>query len=800
MNAESLSLLEYEPLRALVGRYVSSELGRDLLAAMEPLTSRGELQPALEEASEALTWIRNAEKANSTTPPLRFDNLPDPGPAVAKLRIEGAVLESTEIASLLTLLSRAADIRQALAPHSTLYPRLAQRAASIGDFRKLLHDLEGKILPDGTVADHASVALSRIRREKERQQRLIHDSLERFLRAHRDEGVLQEEFITIRNDRFVVPLVPSAKKKIGGVVHAASGSGQTLFVEPLETIDLNNDLVRLTEEEMREVHRILREMTARLREYAHEVRAATQALGQLDFVFAKARFAVEFDCIIPAFSGEESPRLHVREARHPLLQDVLRRQRKRVVPIHLTLDGDNRILLISGPNTGGKTVAMKTIGLLSLMAQSALPVPALEAEFPVFDDVLADIGDNQSIEQSLSSFSSHIARIREMVDAAAPGCLVLLDELGRATDPEEGGALGVAILEEFRRFHAFTMASTHLLALKVYGSNTPGVVNAAMGFNEETLEPTYVLRIGAPGKSAGLDIASRLGLTPRLIARAREAMSQTQRDIATFLEQLETRIHEAGAEADELRRAKAALEERERELRAGAEKKESARIREIEQAAAEAQKRFERQAREALDAILAIPELRKPAEKSVRQVARVKREMQESVDSLSTKKASAARAEEITVGARVRLRDVGQPARVLRVLTNGLLEVEVGFLKMQVSREDVIEVVGGTPKSQPALPQGVSFSSAGPRWDTLSRELNLIGKTAEEATDEVERLLDSATLAGVTRLRIVHGHGMGVLRKAVHTLLGKHPQVDKFYPAAGNEGGTGATIVELRND
>jgi DNA mismatch repair protein MutS2 len=234
---------------------------------------------------------------------------------------------------------------------------------------------------------------------------------------------------------------------------------------------------------------------------------------------------------------------------------------------------------------------------------------------------------------------------------------------------------------------------------------------------------------------------------------------------------------------------------------AGIEKKESARIREIDQRAAEAQKRFEQQAREALDAILAIPELRKAAEKSVRQVARVKREMQESVESLSTKKApAAAKADEVAAGARVRLRDVGQPAKVLRVMANGMIEVEVGFLKMQVSREDVIEVVGGTPKSQPALPKGVSFSSAGPRWDTLSRELNLIGKTADEATDEVDRLLDAATLAGVTRLRIVHGHGMGVLRKAVHTLLGKHPQVDKFYPAAGNEGGTGATIVELRND
>ena len=365
------------------------------------------------------------------------------------------------------------------------------------------------------------MVLHRLRRDIERQQKQIQISLERFLRTHQDDGTLQEDFITLRNDRFVVPVVAGQQRKVYGVIHGASGSGHTLFVEPLETIDLNNELVRLREEEQAEVLRILRELTELLRAHAADIRASVEAIGRLELLFAKADFALDFHCTIPRFSGDSARRLVLRDARHPLLEDVLRRQAKPVVPISLTLDESERTLLISGPNTGGKTVSLKTVGLLVLMAQSGMPVPAAEAEFPLFEQVLADIGDQQSIQESLSSFSSHIAHVRDMLEAVTPQSLVLLDELGRATDPEEGGPLGVSILETFRAQGAFTLASTHLVALKIYGSTTPGVLNASMGFDEETLEPTYVLRIGAPGKSAGLEIASRLGIRPALIESAR---------------------------------------------------------------------------------------------------------------------------------------------------------------------------------------------------------------------------------------------------------------------------------------
>lgn len=804
MNTESLELLEYESLRALIRRHVGSEAGRRRLDQVTPHADRAALEADHEETAEALAFLTEAQTPSprgglAVTTTLRFDNLPDVDAAVRRLRIQGSVLEALEITGIATLLERAAEIRQTLAPLAARFPRMAAHAATIGDFRAALRSISGKILPDGSLDDHASVALARIRRDLERQKRNIHESLERFLKQHREDGVLQEEFVTVRNERFVVPVATGAKKRAPGVVHGASGSGQTLFVEPLETIDLNNELVRLGGEELREIHRILTEMTSRLREHAADIRAAAEALAALDVIFARARFADGAGAAVPRFSPDEAPRLALKDARHPLLDDLFRRQRKRVVPFSLELDGRQRTLLISGPNTGGKTVTMKTVGALALMAQSGWPVTAADAELPVFADVLADIGDNQSIEQSLSSFSAHVARIREMAESAQPGALVLLDELGRATDPEEGGALGVAILDEFQRGGCYTLASTHLLAIKVYGSTTDGVLNASMGYDEESLAPTYVLRVGTPGKSAGLDIAAKLGLPPRLIERARGAMSAAGRDIARFLNELEAGVSRARGEAEALRRRQAGLEERERALEQESAKREAARLKEINAQAEQAQKRFEAEARAAIERVLAAPEQRKQAERALRQVATVKRELQEAVEAVARgeKPAVQAAPDQLKPGARVRLRDVGQPAKVLRLVNPSVIEVEVGLLKMQAPLSDVVEVLPAG-QAAPKLPSGVTFTGAGPRWDTLTREINVIGKTSADAEEEVERFLDTAMLGEVTRVRIVHGHGMGVLKKMVQQLLSKHPSVEKHYPASPAEGGAGATIAELK--
>ncbi|MGA3076870.1 MAG: endonuclease MutS2 [Bryobacteraceae bacterium] len=801
MKATSAAVLEYESLRGLLGRYVSSPPGKAELARIAPHTDGARLAADLADAGEAVEYLRSAGRPQTAgrgaAIRLDFGSFPDLTEAVHKLRIEGASLEGKEIFDLFGVLDRAADAKSVLNAVAERFPRLGARGQSIGDFRALLKDLEGKIQPDGSVADHASVALGRLRRDIERQRKSIQGSLERFLKSHQEEGVLQEEFVTIRNERFVVPIIAGQRRRIDGVIHGASSSGHTLFVEPLETIDLNNELVRLTEEEAQEVHRILRELTARLRGYAESIRQTMATLGELEMIFAKARFAVDFDCAIPRFGG----RLRLRDARHPLLEDVLRRQRKPVVPISLELDEVSKTLLISGPNTGGKTVSLKTIGLLTLMAQSGLPVPAAEAEFPIFGQVLADIGDNQSIQESLSTFSAHISHIREMALDVTPDSLVLLDELGAATDPEEGGALGVAIVEHFRAAGAYTLASTHLLALKIYGANTGGVLNASMGFDEQTLEPTYVLHTGMPGKSAGLEIATRLGMPEDIMNRARAAMSDRERDLSRFLSELHQRLKDVQTLEADLRRQQAGLIVREKEIAQEWEKRESSKLKELERRTEQMLAKFDEQAQQTIDQIVHGAEQRKATEQAQRRVAKTKRELREEFQTtvLSTQDESRhgdlARPK-IEEGARVRLQGIREPARVRRMLAGDRLEVEAGFMKMQVSVDDVLEVLpsGGEPSK---LPKNVSFKPA-PELSPVHQEINVIGQRAEEARDNVDQFLDRAVMATASRVRIVHGHGMGILKKVLWELLERHPHVEKHYTAPPQEGGTGATIVELK--
>jgi DNA mismatch repair protein MutS2 len=797
----SVDLLEFESLRQLVGRFVRSQLGRHELDRLTPGSDRALLENALADAAEAVAYLRATEgsqpAARGAAIRIRFDSIPDIATTLPMLRIEGAGLEAVQILDLTRLLEQAGEIRAVLNVAAARYPRLGARAANIFDPRSMLRDLAGKILPDGTLADDASVALHRLRRDIERQQKQIQISLERFLRAHHDDGTLQEDFITLRNERFVVPVVAGQQRKVNGVIHGTSGSGHTLFVEPLETIDLNNELVRLREEEQRETLRILRELTELLRSHAPQIQAAVDAIGALELLFAKAEFALDFRCAIPRFAPDSGRRLVLKNARHPLLEDVLRRQRKPVVPITVELDEVNRTLLISGPNTGGKTVSMKTVGLLVLMAHAGLPVPAEDAEFPVFEQVLADIGDQQSIAESLSSFSAHIAHVGAMLQSVTPATLVLLDELGRATDPEEGGALGVAILETFRAKRAFTLASTHLVALKIYGATTDGVVNASMGFDEQTLQPTYHLRLGAPGKSAGLEIASRLGLAPELIESARQRMSTHDRDIARFLSELHERLDQVTQAEQDFRRQQQALEAREQSLAMEWERRETAKLKEMDRRLESAVAAFGAQAEEAIQKVLASSEQRKAVEQAERRLSKTRRELEQQARSAVLGETAAAKpAWSIEEGDRVRLKGVREPARVRRKMAGGLLEVQAGLMKMQVSTDDVEEVLPAASAGA-KLPKNVSYEP-GPAWDVSSREINVIGQRAEEARDLVDKFLDSATMASVDRVRIVHGHGMGILRKVIAELLTTNPHVEKFYPASPSEGGTGATVVELK--
>ena len=483
----SARVLEFDRLRELLRGYCQSELGQARVEALEATADRAWIERQQQLTSEVRHYLRAGGRFD-------FAGLVDPRKMLEKSRIQGAMLEVTEIRDLLTVVDRVAEWREiALHPPASLkeaWPGVEELSAQIADFTQLLRFFRGKLLPDGTLDDHASPTLAGIRREIERQRRLIQESLRGYLRRLSEGGTLQDELITIRGERFVIPVKSEHKRRVQGVVHGASSSGQTVFVEPLETIEQNNELVRLLEEEQAEIQRILREMTARIGEQSHAIAAAVECIAELELQFAKARFAEDYACVPVRFLEDTSsvstsagqPAVDtfiVRNARHPLLERTLRAKARqagaaKVVPISLELDGSHRQLVISGPNTGGKTVALKTLGLLALMAQSGIPVPADRAEFPVFDAVLADIGDYQSIEQNLSTFSAHVTNIDFISHTAARGSLVLLDELGSATDPQEGAALAVAIADYFRRRQSVCIISTHHTSLKVYAENTAG--------------------------------------------------------------------------------------------------------------------------------------------------------------------------------------------------------------------------------------------------------------------------------------------------------------------------------------
>ena len=807
MPFSSTELLQFDELRDLVAKYAGSSAGRKLAENLAPHHELAQLESDLADLREAIFYARDAagaeQSSGSALVRLRFDRLPAIDSSLRILRVEGASLEGRQIQDLFTTLAVAGEYRAALQKSVNRFPRLAARASHLADLRDLARRYERVFLPDGSLADTASVALGRIRRDLVRQQKSIEESLEHFVRSHRSDGTLQEEFVTIRDDRYVVPIVAGQKGRVDGIIHGSSGTGRTLFVEPLETIDLNNQLVRLREDELREIERILAEITGQLREHSAEIADTAEALAQFDYLFAKAAFARDFDAVIPSFS-RDGRKLVLLNARHPLLESILRKQRKRIVPISFELDEEKRCLLISGPNTGGKTVTMKTAGLLALMAHAALPIPATEAEFPLLDDVLADIGDTQSIEESLSSFSGHLLHVKQMLGTVTPGSLVLLDELGRATDPDEGGALGVAILDEFRKSGAFCLASTHLLPLKLYGARTPGVLNASMGFDEATLQPTYELRLGIPGKSAGLDIATRLALPVEVLAHARSVLPRMQADFENLLTELHRQSDENTRLASEMEASTAELKKRQSSLEADALRREQQRQREWERKSDLIVAEFEARAQMTMTQLAEAGEQRKAADQAQRLIAKTRREFRDEAAEVMAPPATLAKDAApprlaLEEGSRVRLKDVREIATVRRFLKNGLLEVEAGFLKMQIPRDDIAEVVGAQqPAERSRLPKNVRVET-GPRFDVSYREINVIGQRAEEAIEQVDKFLDSAALASVDRVRIIHGHGMGILKRAVGDFLGTNPHVSRFYPATPAEGGAGATVVELRD-
>jgi DNA mismatch repair protein MutS2 len=821
LSHSSGRVLEFDALQELLRGYTSSSLGQNRVLELTPSTDASWIR----EQQEFVTEIREFRRAGA-----RFDfaGLMDVGPLVEKCRIAGAALETAEIRDVVLVVDRAAEWREiALQPPAAMrseWQRAKAVSGQIVDFTEFLRSFRNKIQPDGTLEDRASPELARLRREIEKQRRAIQESLRAYLRRLTDEGAAQEELVTIRGERFVIPVKVEQKRRVQGVVHGASSSGQTVFVEPLETIEQNNELVRLLEEEQAEIHRILLEMTARIGTHADEILVALQVLAELELQFAKARFAEDYNCVQvqvscrdsrPRLSGEKpgyESHLLLDNARHPLLERTLKAKGAPVVPVSVELEGERRQLVITGPNTGGKTVTLKTIGLLALMAQSGIPVPADRAELPVFNAVLADIGDYQSIEQNLSTFSAHVTNIDFISRTATPQSLVLLDELGSATDPEEGAALAVAIAEHFHRIGCISVISTHHTSLKVYAANTPGVLNAAVGFDERTLQPTYELKVGVPGASAGINIAQRLGLNPAIIESSRARLGTQARDVGQFLDRLHAELREAESERLRVRAREDELTRERTRLAAEGKQQQQAKVRELEKKLESVLRDFEYHSREAVNAVqdrVAAQKLSKDAE---RRIAKLRREFRDQFDSTVVAHSTGAdqgdphaqpqTVQHVSEGDTVKLKSTGRPARIVRKIDDKNFEVQMGVMKMKIARDDIAELLASAqPLAESpvraARARGITVSVANENTN-VPTEINVIGQTVDDASREVEKFVDRAFLAGLPRVRVVHGSGMGILRKALRQMLREHPHVASVTEPPQNQGGGGATVVELR--
>ncbi len=802
MSRTAQDVLEFDKLRELLRLRTTCAPGRRAVDALEFGTDRAALEAAFALIREAREWLRGGGE-------LGFGGLADPQNWLEKMEGPGIVLEAKEILGAASLLETAGWLRGQFKEDAAKFPLLSSRASSLGDFREPLTAIRRSILPNGEISDDASSALRRIRASITSTRESIQKTLKQILRSRNAEA--GEDYVTLRNERFVIPVRSENRRTVPGIVHGASGTGQTVFLEPFETVETNNQLVQLAEDETAEILRILRELTERLQLIREPLLAAAETIAELDGIFARGRFARDFDAAMPEFSDSSDMRLVA--ARHPVLEDKLRRQERAIVPMTLALGGAEKVLVISGPNTGGKTVALKTTGLAALSAQSGIPVAAQRALLPIFDRVLVDIGDEQSIAADLSTFSAHMLNLKTMLDLATPQSLALVDEMGTGTAPEEGAALAVALLDEFRAKNCIVLATTHHDRLKTYASTTPGVVNAAVEFDDVNLRPTYRLMVGVPGGSSGIAIAQRLGIATDIIERARALLTPESREAADLIAYLHRSRDELDRMQQQMASERHALEEERKKLRTEWVERQQKRIKELEAQFAEMQKRFDENVARVIEAVKE-RELRASLEKNARRKgqdirseareelnAAVVQTISESQADLGLRNATteSVSADQLKPGAKIRVRGFSKPV-IFRRLDGSSAEIEAGPLRMKVAVDEItgIESLPESSKTAATTVRQSSTVSTQPGEGAASDEINVIGMRVEEATERVDKYLDEAALAGRKRVRIIHGHGTGALRKGLGEFLKSHPLVQRTSFETEEQGGKAITIVELR--
>ena len=801
MSKSAQEVLEFDKLRELLRLRATCVLGRRAIDALSFSRNRSHLERQFALIREARKWLRSGRE-------LGFGALSDPQGWLQKIAGPGALLEPPEFLAASSLLETSSWLREQFREEAAEFPLLEECAARVYDFRYLLAIIRRSVLPNGEISDDASPALRRIRASMIETRDAIQKSLKQILRSRNAEA--GEDYVTLRNDRFVIPVRAENRRSVAGVVHGASSTGQTVFLEPFETVEANNQLVQLAEDESAEILRILRELTVRLERELPRLLAAAEMIELLDGVFARGRFARDFDAALPEFS--DSGELELEAARHPVLEDKLKREQRVIVPMTLSLDREERLLVISGPNTGGKTVALKTTGLAALGAQCAMPVAAQRALLPLFDHVLVDIGDEQSIAADLSTFSAHMLNLKSILATATRESLILLDEMGTGTAPEEGAALAVALLDEFRAKECLVLATTHHDRLKSYAATAPGAVNAAVEFDDVNLRPTYRLVVGVPGGSSGIAIAERLGLAQAVIDRARELLSPESREAADLIAYLYRSREELGRIEEQMALERRALETERAKLRTEWAGRQQKRIADLEAQFAELQKRFEENVASVVQAVKE-RELRAQLERTARRkMGEARSEAREEFNSavvrtlsdsqgdlgVSPGQAVSVNRESLYPGAKIRVRSFSKPV-ILRRIEGGNALIEAGPLRMKIATEEIVGLIPAPSIEAAGEPgAGPATSLSTPSRPSASSEINVIGQTVEQATEQVDKFLDDAALAHLPSVRIIHGHGTGALRKGLSEFLRSHPLVAAHTAEIEERGGKAVTVVELR--
>ncbi|OPX04856.1 endonuclease MutS2 [Geobacillus proteiniphilus] len=779
-----LHTLEFDKVKEQLAEHASSPLGLEKIDALIPSSDLEEVAAWLDETDEAAAVLRMRGYA-----PL--DGVVDIRPHLKRAAI-GGTLSPQELLEVAATAAASRKMKRLIMDLHEEYgglARLAGYADELVEVPALEEDIRRSIDDHGEVLDAASDRLRSLRGQIRSVEARIREKLESIIRSPSAQKRLSDAIITIRNDRYVIPVKQEYRGAYGGIVHDQSASGATLFIEPQAVVELNNALREARAKEKQEIERILRELSAKVAEQAEPLARAVEALAALDFAFAKAKYARRLQAAKPAVNSRGY--LRFLQARHPLLDQ------DKAVPNDIELGGDYTTIVITGPNTGGKTVTLKTIGLLTLMAQAGLFIPAADgSEAAVFRSVFADIGDEQSIEQSLSTFSSHMVNIVDILRHVDGESLVLFDELGAGTDPQEGAALAIAILDEVHGRGARTVATTHYPELKAYGYNRPGVVNASVEFDTETLRPTYKLLIGIPGRSNAFDISRRLGLDERIIERAKAQVSAESHNVENMIASLERSKKQA---EEEEARARAALEEAKRlraeweqKLEALEEEKEE-RLAEAAQKAADIIRTAEREAERIIQELRRLQK-EKRAEVKEHELVEAKQRLAAAMPKVEKRKKAkkAASRHMFQPGDEVKVTSLNQKGYLIEKVSDDEWQVQLGILKMKIHEKN-LEYIGSAPAKEVTPVATVKGKDA-----HVSLELDLRGERYEDALIRLEKYLDDAVLAGYARVSIIHGKGTGALRQGVQQFLKQHRAVKSFRFGEANEGGTGVTIVELK--